>query len=260
MPLQLGIGVATYNRREVLAATLDHIQQHTKYPFTSVAVADDGSTDGTMDILRGRNVTAVTGRNMGIAWNKNRVLFLLTELQRCDVVILLEDDCYPAQDNWELDWIKAALRWGHANVAGDWISADFVSGVGTLEDPVRSTFVTAQCAVYSREALLFGGYFDSRFHGYGHEHVEHSRRLVRVGYGGSEERSSEGRWQTMFLLLRGAVAFAPTRSTFDQAQVDRNFAVAQELFNDISYRAPWQNEDEMRQFREEMRSATPQVL
>ncbi len=260
MPLQVGIGVATYNRRNILAATLDHIHHHTKYPFVSVAVADDGSTDGTMEMLQSRNITAVTGRNMGIAWNKNRALFLLTELLRCDIVILLEDDLFPASDNWELEWIKAALQWGHANLAGDWMTENFLSGAGTLEDPIRSKAVTAQCSVYSREALLFGGYFDPRFRGYGHEHVEHSRRMVRVGYGGREETMPDGHSQTVFLLLRGAIRFAPAPSTFNQEQVDRNLERAQEAFFDFSYRAPWRNEEEMAQFREEMRNATPRVL
>jgi glycosyltransferase involved in cell wall biosynthesis len=260
MPLQLGIGIVTYNRRNLLAETLDHIGRHTKYPFAKVAVADDGSTDGTPDMLRDRNVTTVTGRNMGVAWNKNRALFLLSELVRCDIIVLLEDDSFPAQDNWELEWMNAAVRWGHANVATDWMGETFLSGAGTLNDPVLSTGVSAQCSVYSREALLFGGYFDPRFRGYGHEHVEHSYRLARVGYGGTEEQLPNGRRQMVFRLLRGGIRFATAPSTFDQAQVDRNLALCQELFFDYSYRNPWRDENEMQQFREELRATTPRVL
>ena len=260
MPLQLGIGIVTYNRRDLLAETLDHIARYTKYPFATVAVADDGSTDGTLDMLRGRNVTAVTGRNMGVAWNKNRALFLLSELLRCDIVILLEDDSFPGQDNWELEWMNAALHWGHANVATDWMGETFISGSGTLADPVHSTGVSAQCSVYSREALLFGGYFDPRFRGYGHEHVEHSYRLARLGYGGAEGPMADGQRQMLFKLLRGGIRFATAPSTFDQAQVDRNLALCQELFFDFSYRSPWRDEDEMKQFREELRGVTPRVL
>ena len=112
MPIQLGIGIVTYNRQAVLAETLDRVVRHTKYPFI-MAVADDGSTDNTLDMLRDRpDVTTVTGRNMGIAWNKNRALYLLTELLRCDIVVLLEDDTFPMQDGWEMDWIRAASNGG----------------------------------------------------------------------------------------------------------------------------------------------------
>ena len=260
MPLRLGIGIVTYNRRDVLAETLDHIEHYTKYPFV-LAVADDGSTDGTLDMLRARNIITVTGRNMGIAWNKNRALFLLAELLRCDIVVLLEDDTSPAQENWELDWVNAGLLWGHANLAGEWMKEHFLSGTGTLDDPVHSTAVTAQCSVYSREALLFGGYFDPRFRGYGHEHVEHSYRLTRGGYGGGQKHLPNGEQRTFFMLLRGGVRFAPVPTTFfNQEQVEHNLALCQELFFDYSYRSPWRNESGMRQFRDELRAVRPRVL
>lgn len=260
MPLQLGIGIATYQRRDVLAATLDRIARHTKYALTSIAVADDGSNDGTLEMLRRRGrLTMVSGRNMGIAWNKNRALFLLTELLRCDIVILLEDDAYPTQDNWEREWMNAALRWGHANLAGAWFRTEFLSGSGTLEDPILSPTLTAQCAVFSREALLFGGYFDTRFRGYGHEHVEHSRRLARAGYGAVDlERNGEP--LTGFRLLWSCISFANAPSYFNREQAERNKQLAHQLMGNFGYRAPWQNEEEMRQFREEMRSASPPVL
>jgi glycosyltransferase involved in cell wall biosynthesis len=253
--LLLGIGIITYNRRLVLSETLDRVQQHTKHQRTVIAVADDGSTDGTLDMLRARQVQTVTGRNMSIAWNKNRALFLLSELLRCDVVVLLEDDAYPSQDHWEAEWMRAAVRLGHANVAGPWLREHFVSGTGTAEDPILSRRVTAQCSVFSREALLFGGYFDSRFRGYGHEHVEHTRRLIRMGYGGVDQSDA------LFHLLLGGLSYHSTRSSFDgkMEQVEENRKLADMLFGDFGYRAPWRNEAEAKQFRDEMRSSFPRA-
>lgn len=260
MQLRLGIGIATYNRRQVVSATLDRVMQHTKYPLTTIGVADDGSDDGTVEMLSARgNLTAVHGRNMGIAWNKNRALFLLTELLRCDIVILLEDDAFPTSDHWEREWMDAALRWGHANMAGEWFRESFLSGSGTLEDPILSPKLTAQCAVFSREALLFGGYFDTRFRGYGHEHVEHSRRLARAGYGGVD-LLQDGQPLTAFRLLWSCISSSNATSYFDRDQADRNVRLARELMGNFGYRAPWQDEEEMQQFREEMRAATPPVL
>jgi hypothetical protein len=254
--LLLGIGIVTYNRRPILSETLDRVLLHTKHKRTVVAVADDGSTDGTLDMLRARQVLTVTGRNMSIAWNKNRALFLLSELLRCDVVVLLEDDAYPSRDHWEIEWMNAAVRWGHANVAGQWLKEHFVAGAGTSEDPILSKRITAQCAVFSREALLFGGYFDSRFRGYGHEHVEHSRRLIRLGYGGIDQHDA------LFNLLWGGLSYHNVQSTFDgkMEQVEQNRQLAHELFSDFGYRAPWRNEDEAKQLRDEMRHSFPRAV
>jgi GT2 family glycosyltransferase len=130
MAVRIGIGIITCNRKDVLAATLARVRAHTAMPY-ELAVADDGSTDGTAEMVRAQNITLVTGRNMGIAWNKNRALFLLGAVMQCDAVILLEDDSFPTSDGWHHEWMQAALRWGHVNLAGAWFSDSFLSGTGT---------------------------------------------------------------------------------------------------------------------------------
>ena len=255
-PPLLGIGVISYNRCTLLNETLDLVQRHTRHPRTIVAVADDGSTDGTLDMLRARRTLTVTGRNMSIAWNKNRALFLLAELVRCDVVILIEDDTYPEDDNWESDWIQAAQRWGHISGLPRGIPERPVTGAGTLDDPFESEWLSAQCAVFSREAILFGGYFDTRFRGYGHEHVEHTFRLRRMGYGAATEHP--GRFKSIW----GGIGVRPVPSTFNAKDelAELNRKVAGELMGDLSYRGPWRTEAEAQQFRDEMRHAVPQAV
>ena len=254
MQQRVGIGVITYNRRDVLAGTIARIRQFTRHQQTDLVVADDGSTDGTLEMLRSAKVPVVTGVNMGIAWNKNRALFLLGHLLDCDVVILLEDDSQPAAAGWEAHWAAAAERWGHVNYAGPWMKHMFESGTGTADDPILSQAVTAQCAAYTRKALTYGGYFDSRFKGYGHEHVEHTRRLIRVGYGGTD-KTPAGEPKITFKLISGDIAMVEAGSFGNTDEIARNLAVARELMADEAYRAPWRNDVELRQFRAEMDSA-----
>jgi len=253
-PLRLGIGVVTYNRRETLAATLARVRAHTVHPGATVVVADDGSTDGTVAMLQAEGTTVVTGRNTGIAWNKNRALFMLTEVLACDVVILLEDDAFPAQDGWEQAWLQAVQRHGHVNIAGDWFRGAFLSGAGTPDDPFLSKEVSAQCSAFTREALLFGGYMDSRFQGYGFEHVEHTRRLVRLGYGGIQ-RSVDGERRPLFALISGGIGFAPSQSFRTDEHVAHNERLCQVLVNVPGHRAPWRNRSELAQFRDEISAA-----
>jgi hypothetical protein len=178
-------------------------------------------------------------------------------------VVLLEDDAFPSRDHWEADWINAAVRWGHANVAVRWIE-DHVApgaGAGTVDDPIHSSRLTAQCAVFSREALLFGGYFDTRFREYGHEHVEHTGRLLRLGYGGTFD-SVNGRPGPLFKLLWGGIGYhlVPPVVEAKDAPAERSLALAHALAADFSYRAAWQNEDEARQMRDEMRHTFPRAV
>ena len=251
---RIGIGIVTYNRCEVLKTTIEKVRRFTSQSDATFVVADDGSTDGTLAWLRENDVPVVGGVNMGIAWNKNRALYLLTEMLGCEAVVLLEDDTRPTVSGWETEWIAGAERWGHANFAAPWMNHLFLSGQGTAADPVLCGYITAQCASFSRESLLFGGYYDSRFKGYGHEHVEHTRRLVRVGYGGTERRV-DGQEEIRYKLIRCELDVADVPSYLDHAQVERNLAIAGPLMSDRTFRAPWRDDDELRQFRSEMRSA-----
>jgi glycosyltransferase involved in cell wall biosynthesis len=251
MPLRLGIGVITFNRCELLRSTIAKIRACTVHPFTSLVVADDGSTDGTQDMLREQGVACVGGANAGVTWNKNRALFLLSELVHCDIVILLEDDVQPNAAGWDAPWLEAGQRWGHINLARDDLKGEFLYGRGTAADPIGSKVVSAQCAAFSREALAYGGYFDSRFHGYGHGHVEHTIRLVRTGYGGAYE-DVEGLRRIVFRLIHGRFDLLNPPTFRKPEEVERNLAIAHSVVTDQSYRAPWRDETEMRRFRDEM--------
>ena len=254
MSFSVGVGIVTYNRKEILRETIDRVRRFTRQPNAALVVADDGSSDGTLGMLRDMQVPVITGINMGIAWNKNRALFLLSHMLGCETVVLLEDDTRPDRTGWEREWIEAARRWGHVNLAADWMREHFLTGTGTAEDPVRCRLVTAQCAAYSGTALTFGGYFDPRFTGYGHEHVDHSRRLVRAGFGGIEEKV-DGHEQVLFNLIKGELSVVSNQSYYDQAQSEQNLLLAHQTMGQEHYRAPWCNDRQMRQFRSEVESA-----
>jgi glycosyltransferase involved in cell wall biosynthesis len=216
-----------------------------------LVVADDGSSDGTLAMLRDQQVPAITGINMGIAWNKNRALFLLSHMLGCETVILLEDDTILNRGGWEEPLIEAGKRWGHINFAGDWLHKHALSGTGTAEDPVRSKMVCAQCSVYSRAALTFGGYFDPHFRGYGHEHVEHSHRLVRAGYGGTDDETNG----VLYYLIGGDLTVVASHSHYKPEEEQRNLELARRLMVHEGYRSPWSENNELRQFRSEIESA-----
>jgi hypothetical protein len=254
MSFPVGIGIITYNRKDIVAGTIDHVRRFTRDPDAVMIVADDGSSDGTLAMLREKGVPVITGINMGIAWNKNRALFLLSHMLRCETVILLEDDTQPDREGWEQAWMKAARQWGHINFAGDWMHEHFLSGSGSVTDPIRSKNVTAQCSAYSSAALTYGGYLDPRFRGYGHEHVEHSRRLVRIGYGGTDELIN-GEERVLYHLLKGDLTVVGSKSYHDTDQAERNLALARRIMGVQGYRSPWGDDRELRQFRAETDSA-----
>ena len=267
---RLGVGVITYNRQPRLAATLAALLLHQSVDCVWV-VADDGSTDGTASFvgLQYPEMTLVTGQNRGVAWNRNRALWQLYVVERCDVVLLIEDDACPDASGWEADWIRATLRHGHVNLAGEWFKAGFVRGAGTPTDPVLSQGVSGQVSAFRRDALDYVGFYDTRFRGYGMAHVEHSLRLIRAGYGGEVVLGKVGDFdlhqlgkpgaeiptslpEALFYLLRSPIVVNFAASHASPEAETRNRARAVSIVHDQVYRAPWSCDGEMIAFRSEM--------
>ena len=248
--LSLGIGVASYNRWPILSHTLEKIQRHTRLPHHLV-VADDGSSDDTQRNLAEREIASVGSTNRGIAWNKNRLLFYLSTIRRCDVVLVLEDDTFPDKDGWETEWVLAALAYGHINYAAPWLKAASTGGAGKWHNPfVLRDKVSGQCAAFSSEALAWVGFLDTRFGRYGHEHVEHTLRMIRAGYGGyllePPTRSS------CFYALDGQVSVSETASHGTPQVISENGRVFEEIWNESIYRPAWRTDSELELLRTEV--------
>jgi glycosyltransferase involved in cell wall biosynthesis len=155
--MRIGVAVLTRNQHAALAATVDAVRRLTAHPLVDFVVADDGSTDGTPAWLRDNDVPVVTGPAMGPVWNRNRALFLLGEMLDCEAIVVLTAGVGPDTAGWENRWLTAAMRWGYA---------DAPTG----------------CAVYTSEALLYGGYPAMEEND---ATAEHGKRLRRLGFGPS---------------------------------------------------------------------------
>jgi glycosyltransferase involved in cell wall biosynthesis len=251
--MKLGIGVTTFNRAAKLETCLARLQELTATPCQLV-VADDGSTDWTEAICAQAGVIGAAGPNMGIAWNKNRALFFLHRILECDVVILIEDDCYPNQRGWESDWIQAAEKWGHVNFGAPWFRDKFRGGTGTVGDPFICASLSGQCAAFGDRALSACGYLDSRFKSYGYEPAEHSSRLVRAGFGGEMRMTERGQPEPHYYLLAADLTVVSDESYRDEASLAANWDIWTRMYGEPIYRHPWRTRQEFCQFRQEMRS------
>ena len=248
--ISLGIGVASYNRWQTLSQTLRRIKRHTRSEYHLV-VGDDGSTDGTRQKLSELGTTCVGLQNRGIAWNKNRCLFYLANVKRCDVMILLEDDTFPTKDGWEIDWILAALAFGHVNYLTPWLKSEIKKGGGKWHSPYHlEDRLSGQCSAFSSRALSWVGYLDTRFGSYGHEHVEHTLRMIRAGFGGYAKDSTSR--SSSFYALEGNITLADAASHGTADRVASNGRIFDEILNEGIYRPAWRNDIELATLRSEV--------
>ena len=253
MSIKIGIGIVTYNRAQFAERAYINVAEHTKLEH-EVVVVDDGSKDDTVRLLEKLSAKVIVGNNMGVCWNKNRALFYLHERMKCDVIILLEDDTLPTKTGWEQMWVEASLRYGHIGYAGPWFSKSFISGSGTVNEPFLSTAVSGQCVGFSREALSYVGYLDTRFKGYGVGHAEHSMRFVRAGYGGKvlDPDTSDITRRFGYYLVSSDLHVSDPAGNRSAEQISRNFRVLGDIRDEPIHRWCWRDDSEMLQMRSEM--------
>lgn len=248
--LNVGIGVITFNRKDHLAKTVEAVKTFTKGNYQLV-VADDGSKDDTVEWCEQNKVPHTNCANKGVVRNKNRALYFLNEVKNVDVLILLEDDCRPNKENWQKEWVIAAILWGHINYAHKRIikkEGAVLSGTGSSYSPYLCKLVTGQCTACSKDAMDNVGYLDPRFSGYGAGHVEWTERFIRQGYNGTTEKQ----WVYPAINTGLNSDDAPTFKNPDQ--LEKNRALKKKISKESHKREAWLDKKERQEFLEEINS------
>lgn len=253
--LRLGIAITTYNRREMVINQIAKIRELTTSSFELV-ICDDGSTDGTRELLEAQKEHVVTGANLGIAWNKNRGIFYLLHVMCCDVILLLDDDILPINVGWEREWIDAATRWGHVNQAHPAFRNTIVSGRLTAAEPGLASMIPGWALAFSRTAIAEIGYFDLRFGRYGHEHSDMSFRALRAGHGGITISDSNAP-RALFYVIDGGLEGVTSVTSGTNADLEKNAKLLTLLGKDQIYRHAWRNDSERELFLSEVKQSVP---
>lgn len=247
----VGIAITTFNRSDLVADLVTAIRATVDTPI-EIVICDDGSSDDTVAMLRARGERVVTGRNRGIAWNKNRGIFYLLHKTKCDIILLLDDDVVPSGPGWLAQWIEAAQRFGHINYSFPDYRFLLLGGEGTAAIPGLTHTIGGCALAFRRDVLASLGYMDLRFGRYGHEHSDLSIRAVRAGHGGlciSEDGSNP---YTVFFVIDGGLTSRAAPSTGTQAEIDANGPLLIALSQEQLYRHAWRDDAERKELLAEM--------
>lgn len=236
----LGIGIITFNRRRMLQTCLEAVKELTESPH-EIVIADDGSKDDTVLWARREKHCVVTGQRKGCAWNKNRALAHLLTQTDCDPILLLEEDSFPTEKGWEREWIAAARRWHHVNHKHLREEEGDLIGKGTAESPYICHAYGGQCTISTRAALQEIGYLDSRFVGYGWEHVEWTNRF-RWKFRSDWMQAGIPRFAVP--CLAHGVRATWTESYGNQKDMTDNAVVYRRIRSDPLYRRAWRTQEE----------------
>lgn len=175
----LGIAITTHNRRPMALETVRRVLEY-RPPNSRVVVVDDGS-DEPFPPADGLTIVRHDSP-LGIARAKNRCL---AELDGCDYLMLLDDDCRPVRKGWMEGYADACRRSdcqhfclspGRTNGGNALIRSESRGGV-------RLTYWNRPFGVglfYSRKAVDMVGGFDPRYGRWGGEHIGLSWRIYNA--------------------------------------------------------------------------------
>ncbi len=167
--------IAAYNEAAVIAKTIGSLRR-SAYPDLRVLVVDDGSTDGTADVVRAvgwDRVRVVSQPNGGKSTALNRALAEV----RSEIVVTFDADTVVAPDTVgalvrhladpRVGAVAGQVKVGNRRgLLTRWQSLEYLTAIG-LDRSAQSLFgaimvVPGACAAWRRTAVLAAGGFDHR--------------------------------------------------------------------------------------------------
>jgi uncharacterized protein (TIRG00374 family) len=189
--------VPVYNGAATLPECLRALQAQT-FPaqLYETIVVDDGSTDNSAEVARGRGVRVISQPNAGAAAARNRG----AQEARGNILLFTDADCAPATD-----WIqrmvapfvqtdvpngsarvvvgaKGVYRTGQRSLVARFVQAEYEDRYDRMRRLDEIDFIDTYSAAYRRDVFLAAGGFDVAFPSASVEDQEFSFRLARAGH------------------------------------------------------------------------------
>jgi glycosyltransferase involved in cell wall biosynthesis len=179
MNIRIGIGITTYNRRRNLETLLTSLNKFNSQLDYDLCVADDHSTDDTIDLLIDSNIEFISGPHIGPNLNKNR---LFNKFINYQYIILLEDDIEIIKAGWIEQFILTSslsglpfLTYSDVNKFDADIKLNETTGIN------YNTKLYNEVLFYTRKVIDKVGGIDNRFKDYGPGVNDQYRRIIKSG-------------------------------------------------------------------------------
>ena len=187
--VDLSVVIITLNNKDILEACIASVKEHTKRISYEIIVTDNGSTDGTADMLRSRypDVCIIENRkNLGFSAANNKGL----KNANGRYCLVLNDDTYIDEDAFSK---LAEYMDKHENVAaagpklmnidgtiqkqGSFLTA----GKWSSKVPVEVDFLIGACLMIRTSVLDEVGYFDENLFFY-NDDLDLCKRIKNKGF------------------------------------------------------------------------------
>lgn len=180
--------ILAWNQLEYTKLCIESIKRHTDRSKYELIVVDQGSTDGTLDYLKGaldgdRDTIIWNVKNRGFSGGNNQGL----RLAECEFVLMLNNDCEIQGDNW-LDLLLNASKESGVGLVGAVcmkVAPNYARRmfdfVGPGKESEKWSYIEGWCLFGKRDLFLELGGFDMRFNPTYSEDTDLSFRIKAKG-------------------------------------------------------------------------------
>jgi glycosyltransferase involved in cell wall biosynthesis len=189
--MKVSIVIPTHNQKEILAKALDYLilQDYPKDQY-EIIVVDDGSSDGTQEMVRSKMGSEVSWRYL---YQKQRgphfARNLGIEKAGGEIIIFVDSDIFAAP-NFITEHVKFHQKFGDVLVSGPVVRTDRLNHIFS-DSGIRKlrklsfvfslpSFITSNLSVRRKFLIRVGG-FDEEFTGFGWHDWELGLRLKKLG-------------------------------------------------------------------------------
>jgi cellulose synthase/poly-beta-1,6-N-acetylglucosamine synthase-like glycosyltransferase len=187
--MEVSVVVPARNAGQTIGECLDSLlTQSEPRERYEVIVVDDGSTDGTRQVVQGYEVTLLDQPHEGPAAARNRGVAASSG----EVVLFTDADCVPAPDwidemarpfqDQDVVGVKGAYRTRQRGVMPRFVQCEYEERYERMAKVKQIDFIDTYSAGYRRQIFLTEGGFDTDYPDASVEDQELSFRLAERGY------------------------------------------------------------------------------
>jgi len=189
------LAITTFNRIEYLRNCIQTwLSTRNAYADWTLIVADDGSTDGTLEYLNGLKLLfkkiIIVNKRRGIHHQVNQIIKYLED-KEFDVCFKCDDDVMFLQHGWDDDYFLAIKKYKYDHLVFHderWIGGKYKGGKHRIKKDTllsRVDLLNTQGAFYTitPKVIKKVGYFDlNKFGLCGLGHIDYTARCCRAGF------------------------------------------------------------------------------
>lgn len=186
---KVGIGLCTYNRHDKALQTAKAIKETTQDVNLLCSIDGGDFSKYNLEEFLKMGYEVVLGGNQGVVKNKNRII---SYLQNCDYIFIIEDDLTPVKAGWVEKYIEALQCTGydHLNFIHE-AARSIKYKEKKYSDSITLgyfEYLGGTLMVLTNKCIQQVGILDPEYKYYGHGHTDYTRRCQQAKlYASAEE-------------------------------------------------------------------------